>query len=245
MESLGIYGASFVGIGSQYTAEMAAKGWPDLLKRSYNVTNYGVGGSSLYYSYKNYLNTYNKHDKCIFIVTPCGRAPKNVFEHKGNLYGFNNLSTVEAFLKSKKDIDVELEYHLEHLKYYYAHLSDYSIDLDMHTLMIEKLLSVKSNTVFICVHKEETESTRNTLPSLLMQDYQELMVRSLKLDLLDKFKANNFIPYIEKNIVCHFTEEVNVLVAEHMEQMLLKKEVTIPQTLPHKYNWEHYYGDGY
>jgi hypothetical protein len=47
--------------------------WPELLTEQYDVTNYAMTGTSLWWSYNLFLEHYKKYDKCIFVVTVPGR----------------------------------------------------------------------------------------------------------------------------------------------------------------------------
>lgn len=45
----------------------------ELLCRKYNIDNYGKGGSSLFFSYHEFLNSHESYDRVIFVATNPGR----------------------------------------------------------------------------------------------------------------------------------------------------------------------------
>lgn len=67
---LAIYGDSFsdpTWVSNTYMS------WPELLANDYNITNYSQTGTSMWWSYDKFLNTHNKFDLAIFVVTVPGR----------------------------------------------------------------------------------------------------------------------------------------------------------------------------
>ena len=68
--SIGIFGDSYANSG-KYS-------WVS----NFNASNYSVGGSSIDYSYLQFLNNHHKHDTIIFIVTSSARG--SIFTSKNN-----------------------------------------------------------------------------------------------------------------------------------------------------------------
>lgn len=68
MLTLGIYGDSFA-----HSKKNTRKSWIDYLQEHYDITNYGVDGSGVYWSYSKFLKTYKQFDFIIFLVTSCDR----------------------------------------------------------------------------------------------------------------------------------------------------------------------------
>ena len=67
---IGIYGDSFADpkwVSNSYDA------WPELLSKDYKIKNYSLSGTSLWWSYNKFLETCNKIDYAIFVVTVPGR----------------------------------------------------------------------------------------------------------------------------------------------------------------------------
>lgn len=67
------------------------KAWPELLADQYEVTNLSVCGSSLWWSYTQFLKNKNQYDLVIFVVT----VPNRVYLEEDNLH--LNINTRTAF----------------------------------------------------------------------------------------------------------------------------------------------------
>jgi hypothetical protein len=72
---IGIFGDSFANSILYYKGQVdrVGKSWGEVLAEKYDVTNFGLGGSSTYYSYVRFLEHNQKFDKVIFIVSSPGR----------------------------------------------------------------------------------------------------------------------------------------------------------------------------
>lgn len=87
--NIGIYGDSF----AEYNSFGHTNQWPVILGKKIadsNLTNYAKSGSSVYYSYKQFLNNYHKHDINIFLVTNPTRYTKPIIDassHAEILFG--------------------------------------------------------------------------------------------------------------------------------------------------------------
>jgi hypothetical protein len=53
----------------------------EMLYHKYDLTNFGIGGSSLFYSYNEFLKTEKDFDKIVFLVTSPGRIHLNPINH--------------------------------------------------------------------------------------------------------------------------------------------------------------------
>lgn len=100
---VGIFGDSFA---DEFLRD--GKSWIECLRDNYDydeVTSYGYGGTSLEWSYNNFLEHYNKYDTIIFILTDHRRH--HFFDKRSNrelLYHLNkNQSLAEINTKLKWD----------------------------------------------------------------------------------------------------------------------------------------------
>lgn len=70
---IGIFGDSFAARADKnVTKFLPGLSWPEILEatnKNYKITNYAFPGSSIDFSYLNYLNHCQKFDKCIFVYT--------------------------------------------------------------------------------------------------------------------------------------------------------------------------------
>ena len=65
IRTIGIFGDSF---GDDDWVKNDYPSWPELLANDYNIKNYSLSGTSLWYSYKHFKK-FNHHDFNIFVVT--------------------------------------------------------------------------------------------------------------------------------------------------------------------------------
>jgi hypothetical protein len=68
--TLAIYGDSF---GDPRWVENDYLAWPELLEQHYNITNYAFTGTGLWWSYDKFIDTHQRYDQIIFVVTVPGR----------------------------------------------------------------------------------------------------------------------------------------------------------------------------
>lgn len=72
---IGIFGDSFAQshIWPADVSSRLGKSWSEVLSEKYEVSNFGLGGSSTYYSYDKFVKLHSKFDKVIFISSQPGR----------------------------------------------------------------------------------------------------------------------------------------------------------------------------
>lgn len=73
---IGIFGDSFAQSNTIWSHDVCGgvgKSWSEVLSEKYDVTNFGLSGSSTYYSYNKFILHQNKFDKVIFISSQPGR----------------------------------------------------------------------------------------------------------------------------------------------------------------------------
>lgn len=117
--------------------------WFELLKKYVQVTNYSVGGSSLYYSYKMFLENKNKYDKNIILGSLPARlyAPNLTWHHISNsISGHPNIWINHGL--SKEEVNAFILYY----RYIYNGMEEHHV-----RLLIEKELRTESNTLYISI----------------------------------------------------------------------------------------------
>lgn len=143
---VGIYGDSFGASPIQdYTKyNYIGPAWWEILEKKYIITNYCEWSASLLYSTSLFLDTYDKHDKIIFLVTHPGRITA---EGKDRFYHFVNYEYSTFFKKrSKKENWEDL---LTAVLYYYKHLANDKFNLIQHFSYLELIKSVQKDVYFI------------------------------------------------------------------------------------------------
>lgn len=160
---IGIYGDSFA-------ASAGPTSWTSILKTKFDVTVYALGGSSLFWSYKNFIDSYKDFDTIIFLVTDFGRL---YVSDKDIAPAVCNIFCVENSIKTCQGPLLNI---LNAAKQYYTYLQEEEYELSMHYLMLEKIqtLCKESNKKLILVPCMRTslrpEFTDTFAPTFCLSD---------------------------------------------------------------------------
>ncbi len=197
-KTIGLYGDSYCG-------NIKDKGiqfhWSTLLGKSLNrnVINYGFPGSSVYYSYKKFLESYQSHNLNIFIISEPGRYIKIV---DGKAFpGIGSLDRGEISKEFK-----------EYLKGWFLSSCD-DFNRDMLLLMADKIKSLDQNVLFVPGFANSVINQHDeTLFGL-----QSKQVQCLKTDiytLLSQYEENGDI------ISGHFLPIFNVIIYNAIKEKM-------------------------
>ena len=140
---IAIYGDSYGSMRPVNKTLNPKLAWFDLLQNYGHVINYAVGGSSLYYSYKMFLEHNNKYDKNIILGSLPARlyAPNLAWHHINNsIIDFSNIWMNHGL--NKEEINAFILYY----KHIYNKIEEHDI-----RLLIEKELRTKPNTLYISI----------------------------------------------------------------------------------------------
>ena len=142
---LGIYGDSYAGGDLDHS-------WSRILSNFLaceSYINYGQGATSVYFSYKKFLESAHKQDINIFIVTEPFRYPKSVSLDKStNLYPITGISNIEYLDNLLKDtMTLEGKFLLENVKGWFIASDDDFMRDSCHAL-IDKIENLHPRTIF-------------------------------------------------------------------------------------------------
>jgi len=232
MKTMAIYGDSFADPTSN-TTSLEEKGWTNLLKKHYDVTNYAAYGSSVYYSYTNFINTQSQYDTIIFVTTNPGRwhIPYTI----GNLdLHFNAPTTIDSiFKKFDSSITPTIYKKLKVLKDYYIYLQEgqeYTVDETFCKLMIRDIRQIRPDAIII--------------PWNDMCAYQRFFWNCFNDEINVEYLARNiFNSIFETNIICHVSSEVNQIIFENIKTALdtSKWELNLPEPFIHPHPFSYYF----
>lgn len=229
IKSLGIYGDSFGTYSLAGTPLSRQYGlrhhWSSLLSKELNCTikNYALSGSSVYYSYKKFLETSSKNDLCIFLVTEPGRYIKPLDFSSTKNACVTNQAQIDVWKKTKfnsTDTDIQL---LDKLSNWFE-LSDSEHQYDMSELMIDKVMTVHDNVIIIpCYEVSLRESYRKTKNMLAEVNLCSLYYRQMDELMLTDDGMN--IKWVENSeyISGHLTPEYNYIAYENISFYLKNK----------------------
>lgn len=178
--------------------------WSKLLEQRYSctITNYSISGASIYYCYKQFMETHHLHDINIFLITSPARYNHEIILNNVK-HRVVNVAHLENLYKIPQKLSDDELRALEEVRIWYKML-DYEQDADVCRLMIEKVSTVRPDTILVpCMDWQ-----LNILPTdkNLLSIYQKQM-HTLGLD-THNVKENT------KWISGHFTPEYNELFAD-------------------------------
>lgn len=199
-----------------------------------NIINFAKTGSSLYFSYNNFLTNYEKYDYNIFLVTNPFRYTKQVIIKNCEEH-IHNIDAIDILLNRYNNIDKvldnsEIEF-LENLRSWFL-VSDDKYMKSMHDLMIEDILRKHSNVIMYPCFRN----------SMIGKNYDSFMFNwTLRCHEFFDIKFENYSDETF-NMACHMTEEINIKFAEAMrDHIVTGKEIIMPKYIEHKHDLEYYY----
>jgi hypothetical protein len=228
MKSIGIFGDSFTGVESWPSYKYH---WSRLLASNLgsDLTNYGKPGTSVYYSYKNFVQNYHKHDLNIFLVTEPGRYIKPVVLVNNSSVYIPGVTALENLQKNmhSRDIDALRGWFLA---------SDDNFNIDIVTLMLEKVCELDNNCIIIkCFSTSSVGNCTDVMPLDLFY-LQRAQMTYFK----QEFDIPNINPNSENSDIIsgHLLPEIN----EILFKIILKKietgvwDCSLPSCITYKYS---------
>lgn len=194
--------------------------WYSILSKRLDakLTNYGYGGTSVYYTYNIFLKNYHKYDLNVVLITEPTRYTKK--SELPNIQFIPNLSNLEWAKTNLKDITLEQEEFARDLEGWYK-VNDETFMQDMAELMIQDMKNKFLNTIVFPCFKNSFKQSRyesmnmdNTICLYALHEYQ---TKLLKLE-NSKFAAMN---EVKKNMCAHMGPELNEFFANVMYQGLV------------------------
>jgi len=175
--------------------------WSKLLERHYNchITNYAVSGASIYYCYRQFMDTHHLNDINIFLITSPARCNHEI-EIKSVKHRIVNQSHLESYYNINLS-DEEL-HALNEIKVWFK-LLDVDQDVDMCDLMMEKIHNTRPTTIFVpCLEWAPSfiKSTDNHLYSLYVHQMKNLGMDTHKVIENTKWISGHLTP--EYNKLC-------------------------------------------
>lgn len=216
---IAIYGDSW---GSLYLNEPHSYlGWPEILANQpdVEVTNFSVVGSSLYYSYKEFIKNYKFHDINIFLMTSIGRmyvsSMPEYYHLAKHVNGLGNVLERKESIKKitylNKATKEQIEKINDALELYYLYLQDNERDGDIDDALMYHAKSISNNTIFIPCFKHPDH------PSLLdVYEMENRITKASEKYMLQGIEINSIIDgkCLRDVRVCHMTKRNNEILAK-------------------------------
>lgn len=222
---IGIYGDSYADCNPNISTA-----WPNILSKklmnyysnNFEVINYAKAGSSLYFSYKNLLDTYTKHDLIIFLVTEPHRYPIPFKSIKSQqtfyITCFEHVKQIEHDLINLLEIN-EYEF-LQNLKGWFL-ASNETYNNDISELILNQIERMSKNTILYPCFTDSFSVTRFAKYKLdrTLHPMHSFWYRQLE---LLGIEPNNFTAQEKSTLQGHLTPEFN----EYFANVLYSKITT-------------------
>jgi hypothetical protein len=211
-----------------------------------SIDNYAKGGSSLYFSYKNFLVTQHRYDLVLFLATEPHRYPIS-FETQaaiGKKFYITGIPHIDQLKLSLKLTSGEIEF-LDSLKGWFSASSQPYND-DMADIILDKVEYLHKNVIiypcFTQSFKKERYKKYNLDPYL--HPLHCFWHRQLELFDIDHV---NFSAQEKKTLACHLTPEFNQYFAKVLYSKITTDkydhsgffDITIKEPKTHYYsNWD-------
>lgn len=218
---IGVFGDSFTNLKSE---ENPTPTWVDILNEKYDVTNFGLTSSNLYYSVNEFIKNHKNFDKIIFVATAPGRLQIADWitvnkEHK-YIAGINSAKYVLKRSIIRRPIsftdDIKLAY--QAAIDYYLYLDDFRINNFIQQLMIDKVKELRPDSILIPTNISSFGEPRSMNVKTLVDIYMKENIAWEEKEFNDQKKDI-------RN--CHITAENNVILAKQVEEWLNGSPVEI------------------
>ena len=229
--------------------------WTDILRDNHDITNYARAGTSIYYSYRKFLDTHKDFDKIIFVVTDYYRwfhlvHTKTLKSPWGDYYhSFAGPGMIEYWKKDpmyRKHVakDSRLSLTLNALTNYFGFLNNEEFDKDICSLMLDDVYRKRPDTIFIQggifpqfhpLVNPDTALAKFALSWIKNWPDFEQQVK----------EGYGFFPWKELRTIGHFSKEVNQAIAVAVNEALItgKWDPSIPDFIPAEHADFNYYYD--
>jgi len=214
---IAIYGDSWGSLG--LNEPHSYLGWPEILANQpdVKVTNFSVVGSSLYYSYKQFIKNHSSYDINIFLITSIGRMyvssmPHSIAKHVNGLSNvLENKETFKQLTNLDKATKEQIEKINDALVLYYVYLHNDEQDHDIFNALLYHAKSLTNNTIFIPCFKQPDQ-----LSLLDIYEMENRVSGASEKYFLQGIEINSILgdKCLRDNRVCHLTKRNNEILAE-------------------------------
>ena len=233
---IAIFGDSWAKQLEYQTQLNSTAAWWEILAEKYEVENFGLSGSSTYYSYNNFEAQHSKFDKIIFIASIPGRMhlPPEL-EFKSKLFGDMRKHQVTSLSDAENSLNFLLE-----------HDPDSVDDINKLKIIIGYYSHVMSIREQDTINRLYVNSVKNARPveALAIESFPALYNVSKfetsywGIDIVEKFSQG-----FDELRKCHMSAENNLMFANKVENWLATGEFALSKDdyIKPVDSWERYF----
>lgn len=248
MNSLAIYGDSFAAVNHSHVHRASAGlHWVNVLGLVWpQISVYAEPATSLYWTYRNFVETHAHHDRVVVIATAPLRVTIRNHLHRNIPISASSINQVEYML-ADGSMDPNVRRAFCALRDHLIWVQDQQMDTDMNQWILDDIRQQRPDAIIIPIGKlhgwgHEHASLKHLVS---MSDLQRITVASLKPELLDQFDREGLRVAETGWVQAHMTPEVNTYFAQLLDDAL-EQAIWAPQLVTHvdhNLPWSHYYGE--
>lgn len=146
---IAIYGDSYTNLNLDQPNDGRGQSWVDIVKQHYDVTNFGIAGTSIYYSYLKFKEQNANFDYNIFIIT----HPDRIYNRKLNELidresWYTNYRHLELWSRQQNNTSHQSEI-INSVRTYFKFWKDEETENDLNISLVENLMYRYNNCLFI------------------------------------------------------------------------------------------------
>jgi hypothetical protein len=213
-EKLLILGDSFAHTREELP-DFSGKAWTKLLEEGneYSVVNRAIGGSSLYYSYKEFNELHQEFDKVMLVITQAGRLYCPIIGDKLNTSGSHHTGTFwidqnKDRIKKQQPHNIAAIKQLDAIRDYFLYIQDYSKDKEMNQLMLDEIKRRRPDTILVPAFQQSW--TTLPQPTSWLDQIADMEIQHYGITYDDLRKKDGYADCRK----CHMSERNNQIVYE-------------------------------
>lgn len=228
---IAIYGDSYANMNLDEPNDGRGMSWVDIVAQQHTVTNFGLAGTSIYYSYLKFKENNGKFDYNIFIITHPDRIYNKKLDNILNQESwYTNYVNVDFLSKDTTKSEFQLKI-INDVKTYFEYWKDEETEQRLNISLAENLMYKHNNCLFVNAFSQEYCSALTNEYGLIDITGMEQITTGW----LEKYrdKGMNFGFMDENNYVLtdyrlnHLCEENNAILGNKILDAVNKNEQTL------------------
>jgi len=196
--------------------DFTGKAWTKLLAESseYAVLNKAIGGSSLYYSYKEFNQLHEGFDKVMLVVTLYGRlycpiiedvdGPSSSSHHTGGFWVEQNKDRI----KKNQPHNIAAIKQLDAIRDHFLYIMDWEKDKQMNQLMLDEIKRKRPDIVIVPAFQSSWQNSPQ--PTSWLDQISDMEMKHYNVTHDDLSRKNGYADCRK----CHMSERNNQILFE-------------------------------
>lgn len=225
---IAIYGDSYTCLNFNQPNDGRGMSWVDIVKQQHDIYNFGIAGTSVFYSYLKFKEHQHNFDYNIFVITNLDRIYNKKLDNLFNqISWYTNYSHVNLWIKDPRRTAHQLKI-IESVKTYFEYWKDEETENILNLSLIENLQMSYKNCLFINAFSKEHNP-------ILKNQYGLIDITCMEQEesgWIEKYSDNGIhLGHLDENNMmledyrlAHLTEENNIILGNKILEALDKKQ---------------------